>query len=72
MIDISTMENARMCDLCNRCVRGIFKKGVWVPLPSTTKKYGGYFCGYTCSTNYFEMREKQEKEENENKTYNFK
>ena len=61
MIDISSMENAKMCDLCNRCVRGIFKKGVWVPLPSTTVKYGGYFCGYTCSNNFNKMKELEEK-----------
>jgi hypothetical protein len=62
MIDISSMNDAKMCELCNRCVKGIFKRGTWVPLPSTTVKYGGYFCGYTCSNNFKKLKEIEEAE----------
>ena len=55
MIDISSMENAKMCDLCNRSVKGIFKNGIWVPLP-TSSPYGGYFCGYSCSSKYMKKK----------------
>jgi len=63
------MFDAKMCDLCNNCVRGMFKEGKWTPLPSTTIKYGGYLCGYTCSHRYAKMKEEEE-EENEAKRIN--
>ena len=63
MIDISSMFGAKMCDLCNNSIRGIFKEGKWTPLPSTTIKYGGYLCGYTCSNTYDKIKEEEEEEE---------
>ena len=61
MIDISSMTDAKMCEMCNRCVRGIFRNGIWVTMPSTTVKYGGYFCGYTCSKKFNTLKELEEK-----------
>ena len=67
MINTNIFKDVDQCESCNSFIRGriIVNNGKpeWYSMPSTTK-YGGKFCGMTCSANHIKKIEKEEYDKN--------